>query len=52
MRNYDIVARRLDGTMDDACHSYAKAKDWGFSAFEFMPMPLPLTAQLDDEDYD
>ncbi|OBT40325.1 hypothetical protein VE00_08475 [Pseudogymnoascus sp. WSF 3629] len=52
MSDYDIVDGRLDGTIDDACHSYGKAKDWGFSALEFMPMPLPFSAQLDDGDYD
>lgn len=52
MADYSVVDGRLDGTSGDACHSQLKAKDWEFSAHEFLPMVLSDTAQLDTGDYD
>lgn len=52
MSDYATQAGPLDGTKNDACHSFAKARFLNFSASEFLPMNLPFSAQLDDGDYD
>ncbi|KFY26803.1 hypothetical protein V493_03855 [Pseudogymnoascus sp. VKM F-4281 (FW-2241)] len=52
MSDYATQAGPLDGTKNDACHSFAKARFLNFSASEFLPMNLPFSDQLDDGDYD